>query len=121
MKMTRRHLVLGGLGGALLGLPWLESLRGRSALAQSAAAPPFAIFFRQANGVAAEQDTSEIGQEPERFWPTATGPLSAETLSDRAGSHRPLHAPGKRVVTAGVEDHQPQFLGRFHRDQNAVE
>lgn len=84
MKMTRRHLVLGGLGGALLGLPWLESLRGRSALAQSAATPPFAIFFRQANGVAAQQDTNEIGQEPERFWPTATGPLTTETLADRA-------------------------------------
>jgi len=98
MKMTRRHLVLGGLGGALLGLPWLESLRGRSALAQSAAAPPFAIFFRQANGVAAEQDTSEIGQEPERFWPTATGPLSAETLSDRALAQLAEHASRLLVV-----------------------
>src|SRR5262245_22817548 len=84
MRMTRRHLVLGGLGGAVLGLPWLESLRGRPALAQSAATPPFAVFLRQANGVAAAQDTNEIGQEPERFWPTATGPLSDETLADRA-------------------------------------
>src|SRR5262245_4594373 len=78
MKMTRR-LVVGGIGGALLGLPWLEGLRGRRAWAQSAAAPPFAIFFRQANGVAAAQDTNEIGREPERFWPTEAGPLTPQT------------------------------------------
>jgi hypothetical protein len=100
MTMTRRHLVLGGLGGVVLGLPWLESLR-RPALAQSAATPPFAIFFRQANGVAAEQDTSEIGQEPERFWPTATGPLSAETLSDRALAQLVEHA-GRLLVVGNV-------------------
>lgn len=82
MKVSRRN-VLRGVGGALLGLPWLEGLAPRTAAAQ-AAAPPFAIFFRQANGVAAEQDTSEIGAEPERFWPTRTGRLSVETLADRA-------------------------------------
>lgn len=83
MTMNRR-LVLKGIGGALLGLPWLESMGTRAAWAQASAAPPFAIFFRQANGVAAEQDTNEVGQEPERFWPTAPGPLSASTLADRA-------------------------------------
>jgi len=98
MTITRRHLVLGGLGGAVLGLPWLESLRGRAALAQSAAAPPFAIFLRQANGVAAEQDTNEIGREPERFWPTATGPLSEETLADRALAQLAAHSSRLLVV-----------------------
>lgn len=83
MKLSRR-LVLQGIGGALLGLPWLESVRPRSAWAQASSAPPFAIFFRQANGVAAEQNTNEVGQEPERFWPTAPGPLDASTLADRA-------------------------------------
>ncbi len=97
MKMSRR-LVLGGLGGACLGLPWLESLRGAPAWAQSASVPPFAIFFRQANGVAAEQDTNEIGQEPERFWPTATGRLSAATLGDRALAELTEHASRLLVV-----------------------
>jgi hypothetical protein len=83
MRISRR-LVLGGMGGALLGLPWLEGVGRRSAWAQDAVAPPFAIFFRQANGVAAAQDTNEIGAEPERFWPTAPGPLTAGTLADRA-------------------------------------
>lgn len=97
MKMSRR-LVLGGIGGALLGLPWLESVRGRPAWAQSAGALPYAIFFRQANGVAAAQDTNEIGQEPERFWPTATGPLSAETLADRALAELTAHMSRLLVV-----------------------
>jgi hypothetical protein len=98
MKMSRR-IVLGGIGGALLGLPWLESLRGRQAWAQSAAAPPFAIFFRQANGVAAAQDTSEIGQEPERFWPTTPGALTAQTLADRALAE--LAAYSSRLLVVG--------------------
>jgi hypothetical protein len=98
MKMTRR-IVLGGIGGALLGLPCLEGLRGRRVWAQSAAPAPFAIFFRQANGVAAAQDTSEIGQEPERFWPTATGPLSPETLADRALAE--LSAYSSRLLVVG--------------------
>jgi hypothetical protein len=97
MKISRR-IVLGGIGGALLGLPWLEGFGSRRAQAQAASTPPFAIFFRQANGVAAEQDTSEIGQEPERFWPTATGPLTAETLGDRALVELADHANRLLVV-----------------------
>jgi len=98
MKMNRR-LVLQGIGGALLGLPWLEGVQPRSAWAQAASAPPFAIFFRQANGVAAEQDTNEIGKEPERFWPTAPGPLSADTLADRALAE--LSAYADRLLVVG--------------------
>jgi hypothetical protein len=97
MKMSRR-LVLGGIGGALLGLPWLEGVLGRRAWAQSAGVEPFAIFFRQANGVAAEQDTNEIGREPERFWPTATGPLTPDTLADRALAELAAYADRLLVV-----------------------
>jgi Protein of unknown function (DUF1552) len=97
MKVSRRH-VLRGLGGAVLGLPWLEGLQPRQARAQSPLLQPFAIFFRQANGVAAEQDTSEIGAEPERFWPTRTGALSTETLSGRALDELASHAERLLVV-----------------------
>lgn len=83
MKLSRRH-VLRGLGGAVLGLPWLEGLAPKPARAQTAGGQSFAIFFRQANGVAAEQNTNEIGAEPERFWPSSTGALSANTVSGRA-------------------------------------
>lgn len=84
MNWTRRR-VLRGLGGAVLGLPWLESLAGRTAHAQEEEGPePYAIFFRQANGVAASQNTGEIGQEPERFWPRTEGNLTEESLAERA-------------------------------------
>lgn len=82
MKVSRREL-LQGLGGTVVALPFLDCLTPSRADAQ-AIVPPYAIFFRQACGVAAQQDTSEIGTEPERFWPTTTGPLTAATMMGRA-------------------------------------
>jgi hypothetical protein len=81
MKLSRR-LVLRGFGGAALTLPFLEGLAGSRAEADGDV-PPFAIFLRQANGVAAAQNT-EIGSEPERFWPRTTGPLTTDSLRGRA-------------------------------------
>lgn len=82
MKISRREL-LQGLGRTVVALPFLECLTPRRARAQ-AIVPPYAIFFRQACGVASQQDTQEIGQEPERFWPTTTGPLTPQTMMGRA-------------------------------------
>jgi hypothetical protein len=83
VKLARRNF-LRGVGGAFLGLPWLEALDGRVAHAQSSAIPPFAIFFRQADGVASAQNTGEIGAEPERFWPRNEGALDTANLEGRA-------------------------------------
>ncbi len=78
MKLSRR-IVLKGLGGATLGLPLLESFLPRTAHAQNATAQTFAIFFRQANGVA------QGGQgEPDRFWPKQRGPLTEATMQGQA-------------------------------------
>lgn len=82
MKMRRRHM-LAGLGGVTVALPFLEGLAPRQAKAGGTLVPPYAIFFRQANGVACAQDT-ELGAEPERFWPTTEGALTAETVAGRA-------------------------------------
>lgn len=82
MKLSRR-LVLRGFGGAALTLPLLEGLAGSRAEADGDA-PPFAIFLRQANGVAAAQRNVELGSEPERFWPREVGPLTTDSLRDRA-------------------------------------
>lgn len=79
---TTRRAFLAGLGGVAVGLPFLEGLAPREAAADGGAVDPFAIFFRQANGVAAEQDTV-IGPEPESFWPHAPGPLTPDNLSGR--------------------------------------
>ena len=59
MKMHRRH-VLRGIGGATVALPFLEAFAPRKAKAGVDAVPAYAIFFRQANGVACAQDT-ELG------------------------------------------------------------
>lgn len=82
MKMNRR-MMLKGLGGFTLALPILESFTSKEAKAASDIIPPYAIFLRQANGVAAEQNT-ELGAESEKFWPTTYGALTAATVSGRA-------------------------------------
>ncbi|MEM6992161.1 MAG: DUF1552 domain-containing protein [Myxococcota bacterium] len=81
MKLSRRA-VLRGAGGVAVTLPFLEGLAPKTASAADAETP-FAIFFRQANGCASAQST-EIGDEPERFWPTTDGPLSEATMGGRA-------------------------------------
>lgn len=97
MKLNRR-IFLKGVGGAVLGLPALEGLAGRSAWAQDAEVPPFAIFMRQANGVAQAQSNDEIGDEPERFWPRELGPLTAASLDGRAVGELAAHAQRLLVV-----------------------
>jgi len=73
-KMSRRWF-LRGMGGVTLGLPLLDASH---ATGQDPAALKFALFVVGANGVAME-DSSREG-EVEMFWPTATGPLTTESL-----------------------------------------
>lgn len=96
--ITRRRL-LRGLFGVTVALPFLESLAPRRALAGSGDVPPFAIFVRQANGVA--QKTSD---EPEMFWPREVGPLTRATMeadSDRAVSELKDYAE-KLILVRGI-------------------
>jgi len=79
-KVTRRQ-VLRGIGGVTAALPLLESFE-KPARAQEANST-FAIFFRQPNGVATQQDTV-VGSEPERFWPRQAGALTTENVAGRA-------------------------------------
>ena len=64
----------------VLGLPFLESLRPRAAWGQEASRPRYAVFTRQANGVAQKYDSRG---EPERFWPGAYGALTTALLTGR--------------------------------------
>jgi len=102
-----RRVILKGLGGATLALPWLETLAPRRASAADSVVPPFAIFFRQANGVAALQETLEIGNEPERFWPREVGALTPENVAGRAleelGPHLPKILAIKNVNAADFD------------------
>lgn len=99
MKKTMlRRTVLKGAGGVMVALPVLEGLMPRGARAGGPVLPPYAIFFRQACGVGCAQDTQEIGQEPERFWPTTEGALSAATTTDRAIGELSAHFDRLLVV-----------------------
>lgn len=80
MKISRR-IVLRGFGGAVITLPFLESF-GRPDPVSADSESSYAIFFRQANGVAAAQNT-ELGSEPERFWPRNTGALDMANVEGR--------------------------------------
>jgi hypothetical protein len=71
-----RRRFLFGVGGATLGLPFAPRKAGARGLEQ----PRFAVFVRQANGVA-----QAGGGEPEQFWPTAAGPLDSASLAAMSG------------------------------------
>ncbi len=95
---SSRRAFLAGVGGVAVALPFLEGLAPRKAKAGGSLVDPFAIFLRQANGVAAAQNTV-VGAEPERFWPSAEGPLTADTLAGR--SLEELLAYASRLLVVG--------------------
>jgi hypothetical protein len=78
-------LFLRGVAGAVVALPLLESFGTKKARGAPAAAFNFAIFMRQANGVA-----QKSGSEPERFWPQALGPLTKASLAADLAADRTL-------------------------------
>jgi hypothetical protein len=82
-RMNRR-LVLRGAGGLMLGLPLLDAFMPREAAAQAAMRSPFVLIVVNDNGVVQAGVTLGGGGEPEKFWPTATGPLTnASLLADK--------------------------------------
>ncbi len=97
--MLRRH-VLKGIGGATIALPVLESFMPRRALAAGEIVPPYAIFLRQACGVGCAQNT-DLGAEPERFWPTAEGPLTDATVGGRAVDELSAHLD-RLLIVGGI-------------------
>lgn len=116
MKAPRvsRRLVLRGVGGFTLALPLLESVGPRRARAAGEdEADPFAIFLRQANGVACFQETEELGDEPERFWPTDYGTLTAERVEGRAVGELSRHLSHLLVV------HNVNMVGFDYGDGHA--
>lgn len=95
-----RRRFLYGAGGAVLGVPLLDAFMPRSAGAQAAPAPAFAAFQVEMNGV-----VQQNGQEPEKFWPSATGPITSGGLAldaDRSLSVLSEHA-GRLTLVKGIE------------------
>ncbi|MGF1467102.1 MAG: DUF1552 domain-containing protein [Sandaracinaceae bacterium] len=111
MRTTRRT-VLRGAAGAALTLPFLEGLSGRRAAADDAT-PPFAVFFRQANGVAtAWTDLEGYGVEPERFWPRSAGTLTPGNVEGRALDELTAYLP--RLLVIGGVNMYPFPYGEAH-------
>ncbi|RYZ58387.1 MAG: DUF1552 domain-containing protein [Proteobacteria bacterium] len=72
----QRRKFLKGVGGVVFALPFLEGMWAETGMAAENDPGRFAIFMRQANGVV----------QP-RFWPSATGTLTAQTMgTDKAVS-----------------------------------
>lgn len=92
--MITRRRFLQGIGGAMVSLPFLSSVRfSSSARAQASQTPVYSVFVRQGNGVA---QRLESRGEPERFWPRELGTITADSLSttdaDRAVSELASYA-----------------------------
>jgi hypothetical protein len=95
-NLKRRHF-LRGLGGVALGLPFLETFSSETAYADNGGYAPYAIWMRQANGVA-----QATNGEPERFWPNQLGTLTnadLATQTDRALSVLSDYADKMNVVS----------------------
>ena len=92
--MINRRGFLTGVGGAVVALPLLESVRSRAATPTK---PIYSFFIRQGNGV----QQAGYSTEPERFWPSALGALTKTGLAaqtDRTLSILADHAPKLLLV-----------------------
>jgi hypothetical protein len=72
--MPSRRLVLRGIGGALLGLPLLESAGGAGPVTN----PHYLVVVRQGNGVVQDR-----GGTPDLYWPHVVGPLTSNGMRTR--------------------------------------
>ncbi len=75
-RTINRRAFLYAAGTTGVALPFLEGLPERSAFAQTPPNPVFGLFICTANGV-----VQASGNEPERFWPTAIGPLTTSAMT----------------------------------------
>jgi len=83
MAFSRRKFLL-GIGGAIVGLPFLEGLAPKLARAANVV-PPFALFYRRGNGVQQALFNKNPAAEPERWWPQmAYGAFDQATLTAAA-------------------------------------
>jgi len=97
-RLNRRNF-LRGAAGVTLALPFLEGMPERSAWAADAK-PVFSLFICAVGGVV-----------PELFFPTAHGPITAETLAGKATVELAAHASNLLFVS-GVS--RPPSTGDSH-------
>jgi hypothetical protein len=98
-RPVARRAFLRGAGTVAIGLPMLDIFAAPRRV-HAAAEPKFAVFIRQANGVA-----QGMGGEQERFWPKALGALTTAGLmasTDRAVSELAMYAD-KLLMVKGTK------------------
>jgi Protein of unknown function (DUF1552) len=123
MSLSRRTLLI-GLGGAIVGLPYLEGLVRKKTHGRSGP-PPFALFYRRANGVQQALFNRKFDQEPERWFPNlpygaitpaalAAPPAQPQgcALSELAGyaSKLAIIRGLRHVVTGTLNGHREGFI-----------
>lgn len=98
-KMMNRRLFLKGAAGVTFSLPFLHAVHGRRAMAATAdeIEPRYFVCVRAGNGV-----QQQAGSEPERFWPTAMGALSAGMMTQEVN--------GDMRSTGILADHADKLL-----------
>lgn len=99
-KRVNRRAFLRAAGTVGVGLPFLEGMPERSAFAQTET-PRFAFYICTSCGV-----VQKSGNDPEKFWPTADGPLTTESMqafaADRATGILADHA-SRLLIVRGVK------------------
>lgn len=97
-----RRFFLSGACGVTLGLPLLDAFLPRGASAEGVITPPFLLLVVQGNGVVQAGKAIDGSMDPERFWPSNAGALSAAALeadkSTRATSELAPHAARLSMV-----------------------
>lgn len=111
VELIGRRVFLRGSASVVVALPFLESFWPRGVAEAQRPAHRFVVFMRQGNGV-----QQGLGQEPDRFWPSALGPLTTRGMqadSGRAVSVLAEIAP-KLLVVRGCEMRAIQDAGCGH-------
>lgn len=110
IHLVGRRLFLRGAASVVVGLPLLESFLPKRASAADAT-HKFAIFLRQGNGV-----QQGLAEEPDRFWPSALGPLT--TAGMQADGDRAVNVladfASQLLLVRGCEMRQIQDAGCGH-------
>jgi Protein of unknown function (DUF1552) len=111
-RSIHRRAFLAAAGTTGVALPFLEGMPERSAFAQTAGKTTFGFYISAANGVAMAS-----GGEPERFWPTATGALTTESMkafaNERCTGILADHA-SRLLIIRNVDLAQPNVTGCGH-------
>jgi hypothetical protein len=124
MAFSRRKFLI-GVGGAIVGLPFLESLVPKKKARVAARPAAFALFYRRANGVQQALFNRKFDQEPERWFPNlpygaltpaalAAPPSQPQgcALSELAGyaSRLTIIRGLRHVVTGTLNGHREGFI-----------